>query len=366
MSLGIEEQFYILWPLTLIVILRYFGRNTAWRIVLIIILMTMGVRAVLVVNGVSPELMYTALYTRIDSILVGCWLALVPVTRYHWLAARFSMPPILILATTLFLLEWKSRFYFLFGITTVALCAAWLVVAVLFGRSQNLLRWFLRLPPLNYLGRISYGFYLWHYPICVAVADHVNAQYFGELKIALISAVSTLFIASTSYYVLELPFLKLRHKFKSHADATIVDPAVWQFSELIVRQRRLIEQIERDGNDATSAKNILDSLCLSLSLCMHDRHRVEVYIDAEHPEGDLAGQTSVKLINNYEVEPKSALSHLSHALRRPALGKMSDDERAMLDILSMHHADREMTCAKCGSGLIAPRWSGAPGRPSGH
>jgi peptidoglycan/LPS O-acetylase OafA/YrhL len=119
------------------------------------------------------------------------------------------------------LLEWNSPLYFLFGITTVALCAAWLVAAALFCKPQNLLRKLLRLPPLNYFGEISYGFYLWHFPICVVVADHVNAQHFGELKTFLITAVSTLLIASVSYHFLELPFLKLRHKFKTHTDTAV-------------------------------------------------------------------------------------------------------------------------------------------------
>jgi peptidoglycan/LPS O-acetylase OafA/YrhL len=220
-SLGIEEQFYILWPLLLIAILRYFSRDSAWKIILIVIVMTMGWRAVLVFKGASAEQIYHAFDTRIDSLLIGCLLALVPITRFHALASRFSLLPILILTIALLLLEAKSCLYFLFGITTVGLCGAWLVAAALFGKPHNSLRKCLRLSPLNYCGQISYGFYLWHFPIYNVVAGHSNTQHFGELKTFLITAVSTLLIASASYYVFELPFLKLRHKFKTHTDTHI-------------------------------------------------------------------------------------------------------------------------------------------------
>lgn len=46
-------------------------------------------------------------------------------------------------------------------------------------------------------------------------------------------------------------------------------------------QRQLIEELERDGHDLTSARIVLDSLLVSLSLCLQDRHRRRVMLNAK-------------------------------------------------------------------------------------
>ena len=57
-----------------------------------------------------------------------------------------------------------------------------------------------------------------------------------------------------------------------------------EFSALVECQRRLVRQLERGGNDVTSAKIIFDSLCVSLSLYIHGRHRARCYVEPERPE----------------------------------------------------------------------------------
>jgi hypothetical protein len=80
---------------------------------------------------------------------------------------------------------------------------------------------------------------------------------------------------------------------------------VEEFSALVECQRRLIKQLERGGNDVTSAKIIFDSLRVSLSLYIHDRHRVRCYVEPEQPELVLAAQAPATFTSNYElVQPK--------------------------------------------------------------
>ena len=49
---------------------------------------------------------------------------------------------------------------------------------------------------------------------------------------------------------------------------------------LIDRQRRLIEDLAYEGHDITSAQIIFDSLCVSLSLHLQDRHRLRATLNA--------------------------------------------------------------------------------------
>ena len=61
-----------------------------------------------------------------------------------------------------------------------------------------------------YLGRISYGIYLWHYPINVLLRPLVP----GPLNFVITGATSVL-IAATSFHLIEAPALKLKARFSS-------------------------------------------------------------------------------------------------------------------------------------------------------
>jgi hypothetical protein len=49
---------------------------------------------------------------------------------------------------------------------------------------------------------------------------------------------------------------------------------VAECNALVERQRKLIEQLGHEGDDITSARIVFDSLCVSLSLHVQDRHRL--------------------------------------------------------------------------------------------
>src|SRR5262249_43939926 len=96
-SLGIEEQFYLLWPLALIVLLR--NRGQAWKFILVAIVVVMAWRGVLLANGIArPSYVFHSFDTRADELLMGCLLALAPRTMLHAAAARFVALPVAFLA----------------------------------------------------------------------------------------------------------------------------------------------------------------------------------------------------------------------------------------------------------------------------
>ena len=132
---------------------------------------------------------------------------------------------------------------------------------------------------------------------------------------------------------------------------------VEKYSARIERQRVLIKQLEKCGADVTSAKIIFDSLSVSLSLSLHDRHRVRCHVEADQPEGAFTAPATAGLTNNNEAEPESVLINVPRAAPQLTVAQMSDHEDAVAEIPSMHHVDREMTCARCGDALNAPKWS---------
>ena len=69
-------------------------------------------------------------------------------------------------------------------------------------------------PPLIHLGKISYGVYLWHFPVMTWMNPWVEGSHFRwPLKLFVGGGVSVL-IAVVSYKLVELPFLKLKSRFK--------------------------------------------------------------------------------------------------------------------------------------------------------
>jgi peptidoglycan/LPS O-acetylase OafA/YrhL len=196
-SLGIEEQFYLLWPVALFALLRY-GKSEA-KFVLVAILIVMAWRTLLVANGVL-EYTYHSFDTRSDQLLIGCLLAIMPNRQL-----RFVAIPVLVLTALLFISHYKSPYYLLLGIPLIGVCAAWLI-SVASNGGNNLFCRVLRWEPVNYCGRISYGIYLWHAPIA-EIARQIHPSSIWMLAFTVVLTVP---IASISYFVIEKPAITLR------------------------------------------------------------------------------------------------------------------------------------------------------------
>ena len=77
---------------------------------------------------------------------------------------------------------------------------------VLFASELPDLTRFAPLRPLDYLGEVSYGVYLWHLPVILALRDHWPAlprATFLALTIAIVSA-----LAATTWHLLERPIIR--------------------------------------------------------------------------------------------------------------------------------------------------------------
>ena len=187
-SLAVEEQFYIIWPVTLFVGLKL-GRR---RLALVLILVGLAVtpwREYLVIHGDVAHAM-AGLDTHADALLLGCAVALV-VPKYSAIVGWLGVVGVLLLATA-----WQFEPNRVFGqLMFVPLVTVAGTVAV--AACPAALGW----RPLAFIGKISYGLYLWHgiiiwyhapWPITVAVS---------------------LVVAVLSWYVIERPFLALKGRF---------------------------------------------------------------------------------------------------------------------------------------------------------
>ena len=222
-SLAIEEQFYLLWPPLLVLLLAC---GAKLRHLLGIALGLTAASAVLTTMLWSGPESLNRLYigpdTRAQALLLGCALALT--TSAGWLPSKRWLNALLQmigLAAAAFLVAYTiggsfrdAWNYTEYGLLLVALAAAAVIAAAIANPSGPIAR-VLALPPLVALGRISYGLYLWHWPIFLVL----NSAYLGTsfLETQIIRFTVTVVVTLLSYWLVEQPFLRLRHRFRPQA-----------------------------------------------------------------------------------------------------------------------------------------------------
>ncbi len=208
-SLGIEEQWYILWPLLLVPALRQWGRRSGYLAAFAAsgALCSALLMAVLFDPMRDPSRVYYGTDTRAQALLFGAALAFLLYRCAAPAALRHGLNWLGVVgAATVFVFFIHVRdtdgWMYRGGYALMAGAATVLVAACVQPR-PNLLARALSLPPLVWIGRISYGLYLYHWPIFVALNDFRT----GLRGVALLSVrlAVTFAVATVSYTFIEMP-----------------------------------------------------------------------------------------------------------------------------------------------------------------
>ncbi|HLG00148.1 MAG TPA: acyltransferase, partial [Acidimicrobiia bacterium] len=198
-SLALEAQWYLVWPLVVALILRFTGgaTRTLAAATLALAAASAALMAVSFDPGADPSRIYYGTDTRGHVLLIGAALALYlhrapsePARPGRgWVVGGFGGVAVLAWAFAN-LADLEPRLY-RGGFAVVGLAAAAVVAAAV--RTGSPVERVLRLPPLPALGRISYGVYLWHWPLYV---------WFGSSVVTTAAAIG---LAVVSYRIVELP-----------------------------------------------------------------------------------------------------------------------------------------------------------------
>ena len=230
-SLAIEEQFYLLWPLILVVILPRLSRRSLIVGVAAVAVAVMINRALLFAGGATTDRLGFGTDVQADGLLIGCALALLfhyrrvavpkavaPVALGLIIGAAFLLPVALLLTTTT---DVRASLEVVIG-TTVCVVAAGALIAVLASADSDPIfgnRWLTR------VGLISYGLYLWHYPVFWFLGFFGEGDYPGLPAVAVGLTVSFA-AALVSYRYVEQPFLNRRRKSESANPYPATTPGV--------------------------------------------------------------------------------------------------------------------------------------------
>jgi len=213
-SIGAEEQYYVLWPM----FFRFIKTNRVLKMGLLVLLY-MFITKVLhspksdfLPYKFTISIFWNELFC-IDCMVIG--------SIFAALLSQKSM-----------LLQYLMNKYFFYGIIilTVFFIAIGFGIplytfefyALLFGiiilnfAANKKIRISLENRVFDYLGKISFGLYMYHYlciPFCIKIVNHFNI--FNNVTVYLFSISSTIIIASLSHYYFERPFIKLKARFSN-------------------------------------------------------------------------------------------------------------------------------------------------------
>jgi len=195
-SLAQEEQFYLIWPLILVLVMR--SRRPVRNLGLVVAVLVVY-RTELLFTGVQWYRTYFSPDVRSDGLLVGAALAIArsfgftATRRAGAIGLGFAVCSFVALS---FVFDGNNAIYVL-QLPFFNLAAALAVSAAL---TAGPLAAFLSFRPLAGVGKISYSLYLWHYMLLVQFAHHQR----------MIVLALTIVAATASYYLVEQPFRRRR------------------------------------------------------------------------------------------------------------------------------------------------------------
>ena len=225
-SLGIEEQFYLLWPAVLIGALtgKPAGYRRAAAILCASILAFWIYRGILVARDVSQVYRYEAFDARADNLLAGCLLAVllragIAPRLWSWLCTRSwrALPVVGLLALSNFAeLAYGPGYRDTIGDIAEPLLTAIFIAQIIAMAGTRLWGW-LNARWIVYLGRISYSIYLYQ-AIVMGEPKRLLSAYPVAAQLA-VCITMVILAASCSYFFIERPFLRLKRRFASASAA---------------------------------------------------------------------------------------------------------------------------------------------------
>lgn len=204
-SIGIEEQFYLIWPLTLVLVWRFvkLGRNATLIALIGVTVLLAGV--CIVWTAYDMKSAFYLPFTRLWEFSLGALLLAVPEIRRAWLADLLSGAGMVAMVWAAFAFNDALAYP---GYYAILPCLG--AAAIMAAGERSLVNRVLSLRPNVLLGKVSYSLYLWHWPILVFYILVVGRNISAGEKISLVLAAVA--IAFVSWHFVEQPARRRRYR----------------------------------------------------------------------------------------------------------------------------------------------------------
>ncbi len=219
-SLSVEEQFYLVWPLLIMLIPRAYGRLVTGLVIPLIAAAIAVSLAMMIKGTTASELIYMSSVTRMMSLSLGASLAYREVTGTNISEKRaFHLAA---LGLAVLIVDFGLRFakimppdgYFQ-AVAVIGFAVSSFGIIALFINPQTpglvRVQGALTVEPLRYIGRISYGLYLYHYLLLHALGLRPDVTANTGTSAGLVAAFLLLSfgVAAASYALIEAPLIRL-------------------------------------------------------------------------------------------------------------------------------------------------------------
>ena len=216
-SVSVEEQFYLAYPF----IVRLFGIKNLKAVAVVFLCIATISRLVMIKTDffVSAEqAMWVSTLTRLDPLAAGILLAIyIREKKIGLLTGALNKLLVILLSITALVicstyLSLEANIYYALLIYPLATFTCVLIIWAALSQNAE----FSKFAPLIYLGKISYGLYVFHLAglqIARSLLGSTLKNNSSAISCALLGFALTLIFATVSYHWLEKPFLKLKKKF---------------------------------------------------------------------------------------------------------------------------------------------------------
>lgn len=206
-SLGIEEQFYLLWPLALLGVVKLTRTSRRGTASVIGVLTALSLAACVVVMGISESWAFFSLPTRAWELGAGALIAtLLPGATWHHRAPVGLLSYAGLLAVLVAGVTFTSETTFPGVATILPVVGAALVIVGGGGNSRWTPAWLLERAPMQFIGEISYSLYLVHWPLLVVPQAAIGLEHPLPLWATVGLVLLAVPLAFLSYRFVEQPF----------------------------------------------------------------------------------------------------------------------------------------------------------------
>jgi len=277
-SLSVEEQFYIVWPLLLLVAILVIGRRRAtWLVSFIGAVLVVSFLWSFLRTQTNPDAAFFDTAARGWQFAVGALVSFLPLFRYR---LRLMLPWLGLAAIAASALLYSEATPFP-GVAAIlpTLGAA----AMIAGRAPSEASWsfgFLAsFGPIRWLGDVSYSAYLWHWPLIILLPQWLGIDLGTRLKLLILAA--TLVFAWASYRFVESPVRRsaalAKHRRRSFVagTATLAFIAAACFGTVGVANAKMAAEDDQLLAQVTSGQRCFGATAISDRSCDDPWGRIE-------------------------------------------------------------------------------------------